>query len=968
MKIKKSITVSLLVPAALVLSACGDKGGAPPKDEGAWIRDTQGDDKVPQNPAGTFYPTHAADAFKGMDSHVKDVYGADFSPDQIEGRNTWVMWTGGNQQFWDYLARNSNGIVDFLKLLDSRFIKRKDRFPIMGVVPNPGMTERSPDPDAEPPKDEWTKFPYYGLSLDDGITSEAAYAEGPIPAAKTYGYSSGIVGLRLFPRETDPDPRVREEWEKNKHKWNPVRYLKDEQYYKDPDLIRPYRIGMSCGFCHVQANPMNPPKDMTYAKWENLSSNIGQQYFWFGRIFGADFKSNNLLWYFTNYPEPGSLDTSLVATDGNNNPNTMNGVFQLLPRVVASLQSDPEKQSEDTLKYMPRLDQGWDFKKGKIVDDLPSPGPNDVLPVRFTPEEQPFVAYLGLPEPHDRLPPLGKDDLRHTPKILAGGADSIGGRGALCRVYLNIGEYGEQWVTLQNTMVGIAPQKPFKMEDCAENSLNWSVTMRRSTNVAKYFLANSIPMRLENAIKTKAPSLNGYVLPNDDPKVLRGAEVFARDCFVCHSSLNQPDGFWKSPHDWKEWAQTENYAENAAKWITDLLKEPVTGDAPRDDPFFEGFVKMNYLSTDARYPVDEIGTNSARSIADNAGSETRMWADYSSYDFKLQKKLDTTIEIAHPYKENVKIDWPLTKEAGPGRYRPHSLSSMWAHGPYLHNNSVGYYPYEWGDDPRYQLKGAEKEKISWFVDGIQSIESRVKIFEDGARRLLGLKSAPSAEAREYRNFSDEPRRGYDSIVRTVKDSEVILPKAIIGDLFYMQTKAIIGIGIPRWVLIAILAIALIIGIRLFIKGARRIRQGKGGGLRNVALLVLGVVAVGLVISLWEKQHIKLGYIPKGTPVNLIANINGPDWILGDSEGAKERKKLVRKVLLGLFKAQKRKVKSLDEIDGLVENLIKLSKNPDLILDKGHDFGIYNTVELAKGNQVQVPEEDREALIEFLKKL
>lgn len=140
------ISVSILAAVAgQCLSGCSENGEAP-KDEAAWVRDYEGADKLPQE-NGTFYPEHAADAFKGMDSHVKDVYGAEFSRDQIKGRNTWVMWSGGNQQFWDYLSRSSNGMVDFLKILDSRFIKREDRFPIMGVVPNPGMTERNSDPD-----------------------------------------------------------------------------------------------------------------------------------------------------------------------------------------------------------------------------------------------------------------------------------------------------------------------------------------------------------------------------------------------------------------------------------------------------------------------------------------------------------------------------------------------------------------------------------------------------------------------------------------------------------------------------------------------------------------------------------------------------------------------------------------------------------------------------------------------------
>ena len=58
--------------------------------------------------------------------------------------------------------------------------------------------------------------------------------------------------------------------------------------YYDPKLIRPYRVGMSCAFCHVSFHPLHPPADPAAPTWQNLSTNIGAQYFWVGRIFGYD--------------------------------------------------------------------------------------------------------------------------------------------------------------------------------------------------------------------------------------------------------------------------------------------------------------------------------------------------------------------------------------------------------------------------------------------------------------------------------------------------------------------------------------------------------------------------------------------------------------------------------------------------------------------------------------------------------
>ena len=39
-------------------------------------------------------------------------------------------------------------------------------------------------------------------------------------------------------------------------RWDPNRYYTDPNYYNDPELVRPYVVGMSCGFCHVSFNPV----------------------------------------------------------------------------------------------------------------------------------------------------------------------------------------------------------------------------------------------------------------------------------------------------------------------------------------------------------------------------------------------------------------------------------------------------------------------------------------------------------------------------------------------------------------------------------------------------------------------------------------------------------------------------------------------------------------------------------------
>ena len=41
------------------------------------------------------------------------------SADEVKGRNTWIVWSAGNDVMWDTLGDNSVGALDFLKVLSS---------------------------------------------------------------------------------------------------------------------------------------------------------------------------------------------------------------------------------------------------------------------------------------------------------------------------------------------------------------------------------------------------------------------------------------------------------------------------------------------------------------------------------------------------------------------------------------------------------------------------------------------------------------------------------------------------------------------------------------------------------------------------------------------------------------------------------------------------------------------------------
>ncbi|HKO01666.1 MAG TPA: hypothetical protein VJ032_08240, partial [Thermoanaerobaculia bacterium] len=240
------------------------------------------------------------DPFPGMDFQGHDVK---LSPDDIRGRIAWNLWSGDNGGFWDYLANHAFGTSDFLKVVTSA---RNNRFQKYGLFNQPGYKR----PDAP---DE------YGLMID--VPRDAKYDFDSRIDLKTYGRSSGIMGLRVFP---NPNFNAAA-----KAKWDPKRYYSDPTYYTDKNLVRPYVVGMACSFCHVGADPTNPPADPNEPEYANLNDYVGQHYFKVWEVFGNGLPENNFVWQLLHSNPPGTLDTAFIATDYLNNPGTMNGVFNL---------------------------------------------------------------------------------------------------------------------------------------------------------------------------------------------------------------------------------------------------------------------------------------------------------------------------------------------------------------------------------------------------------------------------------------------------------------------------------------------------------------------------------------------------------------------------------------------------------------------------------------------------------------
>lgn len=856
----------LLTSAGFVLAGClgCSVGGPAPQDEAKAAGKTAGN-----------YPTATYDYFRDMDMTFADGKGKplNLDVDQIRGRNTWIMWCGGNEAFWDWLGNHSYGFLDLLKLVaspdaETGALKRANRFRDGGLINEPGFN-------AAAEKDEFGL--YLEVPKDPGIRK---------PREDVYGKSSGVMGLRLFRNpKFDRDAKSR---------WDVARYFNDASYFGDPELVRPYRVGMSCGFCHIGPHPLNPPEKPEEPNWSNLSSNIGSQYFRTRAVFGGLLKPDSFIYHVLDSQPPGTIDTSLVASDNINNPNTMNAVFGVparLDRAGISLHRDKKWLSEN-------------------------PEGSHNFPEHLLDYQRLMPSLLKGDEDTNKDP-------RPVPRILLEGADSVGAWGALARVYLNIGTYHEQWVRLHNPLLGFTPQKPFKIKDCEDNSVFWQVNKERVEYLAKFFLASTAPMRLKDAVGGKAylklkgkdekgETVQGAGVPWD-PQLHAGRKVFARRCIICHSS-KQPQQFWN-----------KHEAEiTKGDTLLDLLATDEYQNWAQEEVKKKSFWQDNFLSTDHRVPVTVVGTNAARSLATN-GIAGQMWEDFTSDNYKRLPSVGA-IQVYDPYRKmDVSFEAP---GVGRGYYRPASLISIWATAPYLHNNSVGIF----NNDP--------------------SVNGRMAAFNDGIRKLLVTVDAAERQGKDrtqIQQLAARNRRQLGSdlngatkerlqddhglIWRTTEDSWIRIPAKNIPGLLENVT----GFGSPLlnecpWLLPAAgLALALLF-LLFSIRFAARWRY--------LGYLFLFAAATGSFASYFlagRLGDIVIGPIPKGTPVNLFANLD-PD----PAKKAQSAEALLEAAFV-LQQGRARKLDS-DELRELLQRevapkLLSLSKCPDLVMDRGHYFAM-----------------------------
>ncbi len=646
-----------------------------------------------------------------LDPYVPGITPEDAVNAVARGRNNWNIWTAGNDKLWDKFARD--GIMDLLKTVSnhpSLGYSRDNRWYYLGLVNEPcfskgtgpredryGLWLDVRDPDCPPdPYEDKSKYPGVQYGARGKNIDEGSY----------YGYASGVLGLRLF-----PNPDFDEAAEK---RWDPVAYYDDPGYYNSKDLIRPYRVGMSCGFCHIGPNPTNPPSDLEEPTYANLNSNPGAQYFWIDRIFFWKQDETNFVNQLLSTSRPGALDTSLVSSDQINNPRTMNAIYSLGARLHNASRWGKEELT------------GGELDNAQFND--------------WVPDASPLKKYYEKPH-------------IWTPRVLKDGADSVGSLGALNRVYVNIGLFSEEWLLHFIPLLGGPEITAFPISAAQKNSSYWQANEIQTRDTALFFLATAEPDDLK-----KAPGGDALVLAEDDPKMVRGKEVFAERCARCHSSKVPeelvadffPDGGCVNENYltcWNDyWAYTKTDEYKAA--MREIVLDP-------------DFRTDNFLSNELRVPVTLAETNACSPLATNA-LRGDTWDNFSSTSYKSLPAVGT-IQVHHPVTgEPYDYEMP---GGGRGYTRPPSLISLWSTAPYLLNNTVG----------------------DFYWTG--TVEDRLKSFEDGITKLLWPEKRLGD--REYVTRSGKKHPGV--VDRTTAKSYLRLQTGYLPDF----VQPLVGIG-HRW--------------------------------------------------------------------------------------------------------------------------------------------------------------------------
>ena len=120
--------------ALLLLAACS---GEPKPGE------VQDEARLAGRDAASF-PHADEDYFHDMDGAIA------LTPAEVKGRNMWIVWSGGNDRFWNKMGDFTFGAFDLLKMISSHpslGFSRENRWSYLGLVNEPCFDKAS-GPDA----------------------------------------------------------------------------------------------------------------------------------------------------------------------------------------------------------------------------------------------------------------------------------------------------------------------------------------------------------------------------------------------------------------------------------------------------------------------------------------------------------------------------------------------------------------------------------------------------------------------------------------------------------------------------------------------------------------------------------------------------------------------------------------------------------------------------------------------------
>lgn len=522
---------------------------------------------------------------------------AKLSPSERAGREIWFFATAFNDRFYTYTYPQRLGAaIDWYRVLGAP--NKRDLFQAWGAIPDPDCcTPGDPNCPANsldetygfqwcPGDEELLKF----IGKEGYRDPACDFEDGPFKTSTPhgsvdqrqsacdlrFGTSTGALGLRKFPNPRF-DPQKWTALNGKPGSWDGYRnFLSGDSQSGDSRANRlfdgsvepPFRIGMTCGACHIAYDPLKPPADPNRPKWENIDGLVGNQYSRMSQLLGSGMSQHRLEWQLIALSRPGIVDTSALPMDGLANPGTMNAIINLLKRPV---------HEHRVLKWR----KAASCSAGALASDCwCEPG-------------KPGKCWER------------REMTESVPNILKGGEDSVGVNEAIQRVYFNIGSCAEQcWVNHVPDLRAVDPaqrnygQTPFDIGQCRRDCASFRAIEDRLDDVAAFFMT-ARPTDLWQARKLSSPKALEAALDKEfgAGAVAQGQKLFAANCAGCHSSQN-------GPYDSIDFRAVD----------------------PKDKS-----LRIDWLSNERPIPVTRVGTYAARALHSNH-MQSRVWDEYAARD------------------------------------------------------------------------------------------------------------------------------------------------------------------------------------------------------------------------------------------------------------------------------------------------------------------------------------------------